>query len=148
MKPKITLVIALAGAAFLLGATAALAQGGERRDAGDATRAKLALQSPMVVVRDAGDAARARFDLERPAGFIRDAGDAAAAKQTLLSSPIVVRDAGDSTSARLASSSKPARGRLELAIEPAQLGLGFGIVLLVLTIVVAVRLARSQRLAH
>jgi|SRR5262245_31483760 len=107
-------------------------------DHGSATQAKLLLQSPtMVVVRDNGDAAQAKLTrLSGPAGVlsVRDHGDA---EQAMLSSrsPVPSVAAVDSSSGS--------------DIEWSQLAIGFGIGILLATVLwFTLRATRPRSLVH
>ena len=67
---------------------------GTVRDSGDATQASLLVQSPTIgTVRDSGDATQARLLVQSPAmDIVRDNGDATQAKLARLSAPVVVRE--------------------------------------------------------
>ncbi|HET7744431.1 MAG TPA: hypothetical protein VFK76_06770 [Gaiellaceae bacterium] len=143
MKSNISFVIAVACAVLALAVPAAWAA--LTRDAGDATTARLGLESSPVVIRDAGDAAGARVGRRPFAVVSRDAGDATSARLKLESSSVVVRDAGDATAARVSQASKESAGSgLEWKIAPA-FGLAFAALVAVFA---AGRLARTRRLAH
>jgi hypothetical protein len=158
IRPARVLALGIATMTFVVPA----AQANDRlvddyfRDAGDATAAKLALQSSPLVIRDAGDATAAKLALQSSPLVIRDAGDATAAKLALQSSPLVIRDAGDATAAKLALQSSPASSSPEQPstalgqeIDWAQLGIGFGVGMFILPgVILAVRFTRSHRLAH
>jgi hypothetical protein len=176
MTLRIITITAVVGAALVLAVPVAWGNGQPYRDDGDATSAKLALQSSPLVIRDAGDSTAAKFALQssppviRDTGdataarlalqssplVIRDTGDAVAAKLALQSSPLVIRDAGDAVTAKLALQSSPASSsRDELStgsgreIDWAQLGIGSGVGMFsVLGVILGVRVIRSRRLAH
>jgi hypothetical protein len=175
MTPRILTTTAVVGAALVIAVPAAWGNGQPYRDAGDATSAKLALQSsPLVirdtgdatatklalrsplVVRDAGDATATRLALQASPLVIRDAGDAAAARLAPHSSPLVIRDAGDATAAKLTPQSSPVSSSPDKLstgsggeIDLAQLGIAFGVGMFFgLGLILVVRVTRSHRLAH
>ncbi|MBM2823733.1 MAG: hypothetical protein HW413_2479 [Thermoleophilia bacterium] len=158
MTQRILTTTALVGAALALSVPAAW--GSEPyRDHGDATDAKLALQSQLAeVVRDHGDAAQAKLAIQ-PAllEIVRDHGDATQAKLVVEPAPLaIVRDHGDATAAKLALQSSPevfpaeqpstATGR---EIEWSQLAIGVLIgTVFAFGLILAVRFTRSRPLAH
>ena len=109
-----------------------------------------ASEASTFAIRDAGDAMAARLDVQQPALVTRDAGDATAARLAFPAPSLVLRDAGDATAARLSPEPNPTfavgSGR---GTEPVRLVLGLALAMaVVLTVVAALRLARSNRLAH
>jgi len=113
MTHKLITIGAALGTAFLLAVSSAWGASAPGRDSGHASGARLGLSTPAQNVRDAGDATAARLVLQSrkapPITVVRDAGDATAAKNGLRggsernqSRVPVVRDAGDATAARLA----------------------------------------------
>src|SRR6266516_1208487 len=137
MTRRILIISAVVGAALMLAVPAARGNGQPSRDAGDATSARLALGSPLVV-RDTGDAVAARLALRSSPSplVIRDAGDAVAAKLTFQSPP------ESSTPEQLRTGS----GR---EIDWAQLVIGFGVgMFFVLGVMLTIRVSRSHGLAH
>jgi hypothetical protein len=196
MTPKFSLIVVVAVTALAFGVPTALAEsqlGGpavpdavayfyanERatlgfgpviHDHGDATQAKLQLQSPpMEVIRDHGDATQAKLQLQSPPmEVIRDHGDATQAKLQLQSPPMeVIRDHGDAAQAKIeqqGSSSVASRDQVGLdpnsqsaptvsassgsSIEWPQLGIGFGLgILLAGGAWFAMRITKGRALAH
>ena len=99
----------------------------------------------------------ARLDFQQPALVTRDAGDATAARLAFPAPSLVVRDAGDAIAARLSPEPNPTfavdsdRGNepVRLGLEPVRLGLGLALAMaVVLTVMTALRFARSNRVAH
>jgi hypothetical protein len=106
-------------------------------DHGDASQAKLQLQSPpMEVIRDRGDASQAKLQLQSPPmEVIRDRGDASQAK-------LVEQGSGT-----VGSREQVASSGSEIAWP--QLGIGFGLgILLVAALWLAMRMTKSRPLAH
>jgi hypothetical protein len=138
MTRRILTITTVVGAAFVLVVPAAWGNGQPYRDAGDATSAKLTLQSSPIVFRDAGDATSARLTLQSSPIVFRDAGDATSAKLTLQGNPQAVSAA--------VPVSAPDSGT---QIEWLQIGVGFGVgILLALGLGLAVRVTRIRQLAH
>jgi hypothetical protein len=151
-RKSLTTTVAV-GAAFAFAVPAGWANE-PYRDHGDATDAKLALQSapaPLVVIRDHGDATDAKLALQSSPVVAREN-----AQRGYLRSPSeIIRDHGDATQAKLAARSPDMTPAGEFKptsswdINWSQLGVGFGIgMFFVLGLFLAVRLTRSQRLAH
>jgi len=122
-----------------------------------------------TAVRDHGDAAQAKLLVTTPAlDVIRDHGDATSVRLALRSAPVVTRERSQSIAERSvpvvhdhgnAAQAKLSLQSLDSSIGAdqgsgremnwSQLGIGFGVgMLFVLGMILAVRVTRSQRLAH
>ena len=175
MTPKFSLIVVVAVTALAFGVPTALAEsqlGGPAvpdavayfyangratlgfgpviHDHGDATQAKLQLQSPpMEVIRDHGDATQAKLQLQSPPmEVIRDHGDAAQAKiEQQGSSSVASRDqVGLDPNSQSAPTVSASSGS---SIEWPQLGIGFGLgILLVAGLWLAIRMTKGRPLAH
>lgn len=145
MTRTIFLVTGIVLTALAVAVPSALGQGGRAtvpfgpviHDHGDATQAKLELQSRPLVVRDHGDATQAKL--------------------TRLSAPVIagesVRDHGDAEQAKLAAQSPGTASAVESTsnweLSWSELGIGLGVgIFLVGGLILAVQFTRNQRLAH
>jgi hypothetical protein len=139
-------------------------------DHGDATQAKLLLQSqPTEIIRDHGDATQAKLLFQsQPTELVRDHGDATQAKLAAESAPVVTResiqraqepstspiarDHGDAEQAKLAartSDSPVVESASSSDFNWSQLGIALGVgIFLVGGLILAVQYTRNQRLAH
>ena len=179
MAPRISLIIGIAVTALAFGVPTAFGEGmlagspepdgvaffyaNERatltfapvvHDDGDATEAKIVLQSPpLIVLRDHGDATQAQMAWQ--SASIRARESAHRIERGSASVPPVVRDHGDATQAKLVSQSSGSASLGEAdvtsdwGINWSQLGIGFGLGLVLAGgLFLAMRMTKDRRIAQ